>query len=173
MSLNVGINQIANTNVPNKWANVNLGNLEEITNKILERSAQKTSDVNIDYSKFSRANQGIDLYNGNTNIDVQRQVASANSTLNMANIDASYFNSQAAISIYSANIPKTIEGRLTIGMSEGEAQQLREVAPLPKSTQVFGTANLSKDKRGSNPFATYSSVKDEENTSENSLDILS
>ena len=173
MSLNIGINQISS----NKWANVNLSSLEEVTNKILERSGVKATtnntSLNIDYSKFNRIDQGIDLYNPKTDINVQRQIASANSSLNNVNINTSYFNAQAAAALYSpSNIVKNIEGRMTIGISEGEVQQLREVVPLPKSTQVFNTANLSKDKRGSNPFATFTSVKDEEKASDNSLDIL-
>ncbi len=169
MSAGMNVNQISSSS---KWLNVDTASLSQVTSEILGRAQGKTSTLSqVDLSKFTRAGQGIDLYNSRTSVELQKQIASNNSSLNAVNVNTNYLNAQAASALYiPSNVAKNVEGKMTIGITEGDKETTREIYPLPKSTEVFSTAELSKDKRGSNPFATYTSVQNEDNSE--TLDIL-
>ncbi|MBE7706059.1 MAG: hypothetical protein E7Z91_02285 [Cyanobacteria bacterium SIG30] len=167
MSVNFNLNSISSA-----WANVDVQNVGNVTEQILKRAQQKTVDLNkVDLSKFNRQTLGVDLYNGNTSVEAQKQISMMNAgLLNTANVNVAYINSQAATALYGTNVAKQVEGKMTINLPEGEKETTREIMPLPKSTEVFSTANLAKDKRGSNPFATQESIESEDN--HGGLDIL-
>lgn len=157
----MNVNQISNANA---WANVDSNSLVQVTNEILSRNSQpKTIDLNnVDLSKFNRANRGVDLYNPNTSIDTQRQVSMTNAgLLDVSNVNTAFLNSMAASSLYSENVANNVQGKMTINIQEGELQMLKEVQLPTSMTEVFSTAELAKDRRGSNPFAYMKSSPDE------------
>ncbi len=170
MVQNLGINKI----VSNKWANVDVLNIQQTTQEIFARSNEKTLDLNkVDLSKFNRQTRGTDLYSPSTSLEVQRQISMTNANLNPVRVDVSYLNSQAANQVYGAfNVTKNVEGKMTINVNENAQETPREVFQLPKSTEVFSTSTLSKDKRGgsgANPFAKHLEEAPKENVKTTSV----
>lgn len=138
---------------------VDISSINEVTKQIFTKADEKTFDYSkADLTKFRRPELGLDLYSGRTNIETSKQIAVRNAGLDInlnenfiANIQ--YLNTQAAMTTQKTT--KNVEGKLIAPVAEGEAAQQREVAPLPKSVELFNTANLNKDKRGSNPFSFF------------------
>ncbi len=57
----------------------------------------------IDFSKFNRASQGIDLYSSRTNVDLQRQIALTQAGLYVHSVNVAKLNSNAAANLYSGS----------------------------------------------------------------------
>ena len=92
---------------------------------------------------------GVDLYKGNIDTQVAKQIALNNSGLQIqlsetAQKAIQFLNSQAA-----QNVAKNVEGKMTISVNEVNSQ------PQPAQTHSFNSIisnSTSKDKNGSNPF---------------------
>jgi len=141
MGLNVSYNQIAN-------GGIDTAALKEVTQKIFQRAnAQSPVLTNSDLSKFTRVDLGMDLYNGSVNAATAKQVAMTNSGMQVnlsqnALASLSFLNAQASmVAVQSA------AGKVTSGTVDAQ-----KTVGLPKFGQLTETADLGKDKNGSNPF---------------------
>lgn len=78
-----------------------------------QKKAQPQAQIqSIDYSKFNRASQGIDLYSSRTNLDLQRQIALTQAGLYVNSINVASLNSNAAANLYAntkIGVTQTIE----------------------------------------------------------------
>lgn len=127
--------------------------LKQVSNEILKRAAEKNSQYNTNSSSlnniFKSADLGLDLYKGNVDTNVARQVAMNNSgfqiQLNQEVMQSiQYLNAKAA-----QNIQKNVEGKITVALNEGVGNnQKSEAAPAFNSIVSLSTG---KDKNGSAP----------------------
>lgn len=126
--------------------------LKQVSAEILKRAEAKNSQYNVNSSFGSvlRATElGVDLYKGNIDTQVAKQIALNNSGLQIqlsetAQKAIQFLNSQAA-----QNVAKNVEGKMTISVNEINGQPKTQPAPLFNSIISNST---SKDKNGSNPF---------------------
>ncbi len=125
--------------------------LKQVSQEILKRAAEKNSQYNTSSTNniFKTADFGLDLYKGNVDTNVARQVAMNNSgfqiQLNTEVLQSiQYLNTKAA-----QNIQKNVEGKMTIALNEGVGNtQQNEAAPKFNSIISMSTG---KDKNGSAP----------------------
>ena len=147
--------------------------LQQVSQQILKRAAEKNSQysVNNNTNFFQQRDLGVDLYKGNINSDVARQIAMNNSglqiQLSQSALDAiSTLNSKAA-----QNIHKSVEGKMTVAVNEITVQEQKTTTP--KFNSIISLA-ANKDKNGSNPFyhgelLMANTDKKEEKTEEKSI----
>ena len=127
--------------------------LKQVSQEILKRAAEKNSQYNTNTSSvnniFKSADIGLDLYKGNVDTNVARQVAMNNSGFQIQldqNVMQSiqYLNAKAA-----QNVQKNVEGKITVALNEGVGNtQKTETAPKFNSIISMSTG---KDKNGSAP----------------------
>lgn len=143
----LGLNQ-------NLFAGIDSVNAAKVSGEIFSRAAEKTIDLSkADLSQFKRPTLGVDLYNPKTSVELQRQIAIAQSGLNTQNINTSYLNSQAASALYGGNnVVKSVEGKLFVP-ANSEVEAINIVEPQTQRVDLYQIANLNKDAKGSNPFA--------------------
>ena len=126
--------------------------LKQVSNEILKRAAEKNSQYNTVSAQSNFVgirNLDIDLYKGNVDINVARQVAMNNSgfqvTLNQETLSKiNYLNSMAA-----QNVQKSVGGRITVSVNE---ITLNEQKTPVNTTSRIVSQETAKDKNGSNPF---------------------
>lgn len=129
--------------------------LKQVSNEILKRAAEKNSQYNTNSSSVknifqsTQQNLGIDLYKGNVDTSVARQVAMNNSGMQIqlsqdALNSIQYLNSQAV-----NNIQKNVEGKISIALNEGVGNSQKSEA-APKFNSIISLA-AGKDKNGSAP----------------------
>ena len=127
--------------------------LQQVSQEILKRAAEKNSQYNTDSSKvnniFKSADIGIDLYQGNVDTKVAKQIALSNSglqiQLNQEVLKSiQYLNSQAA-----QNVQKNVEGKITVALNEGVGNTQR-FESAPKFNSIVSLA-AGRDKNGSAP----------------------
>lgn len=129
--------------------------LKQVSNEILKRAAEKNSQYNTNSSSVknifqsTQQNLGIDLYKGNVDTSVARQVAMNNSGMQIqlsqdALKSIQYLNSQAV-----NNIQKNVEGKISIALNEGVGNSQKSEA-TPKFNSIISLA-AGKDKNGSAP----------------------
>ena len=127
--------------------------LQQVSQEILKRAAEKNSQYNTDSSRvnniFKPADIGIDLYQGNVDTKIAKQVALNNSglqiQLNQEVLKSiQYLNSQAA-----QNVQKNVEGKITVALNEGVGNTQR-FDSAPKFNSIISLA-AGKDKNGSAP----------------------
>ena len=129
--------------------------LKQVSNEILKRAAEKNSQYNTNSSSVknifqsTQQNLGIDLYKGNVDTSVARQVAMNNSGMQIqlsqdALKSIQYLNSQAV-----NNIQKNVEGKISIALNEGVGNSQKYEA-APKFNSIISLA-AGKDKNGSAP----------------------
>lgn len=129
--------------------------LKQVSNEILKRAAEKNSQYNTNSSavknifQSTQQNLGIDLYKGNVDTSVARQVAMNNSGMQIqlsqdALNSIQYLNSQAV-----NNIQKNVEGKISIALNEGVGNSQKSEA-APKFNSIISLA-AGKDKNGSAP----------------------
>lgn len=148
--------------------------LQQVSQEILKRAAQKNSQYSVNNNNtqnfFQQRDLGVDLYKGNINSDVARQIAMNNSGLQiqlsqnaLASINA--LNSKAA-----QNVQKNIEGKMTVAVNEITVQEQKTTTP--KFNSIISLA-ADKDKNGSNPFyhgeLLMTNSKKEEKTEDKSI----
>lgn len=127
--------------------------LKQVSQEILKRAAEKNSQYNTNTSSvnniFKSADIGLDLYKGNVDTNVARQIAMNNSGFQIQlnqNVMQSihYLNSQAA-----QNQQKNVEGKITIALNEGVGNMQKSEA-APKFNSII-SMSAGKDKNGSAP----------------------
>ncbi len=129
--------------------------LKQVSNEILKRAAEKNSQYNTNSSSVrnifqsTQQNLGIDLYKGNVDTSVARQVAMNNSGMQIqlsqdALKSIQYLNSQAV-----NNVQKNVEGKISIALNEGVGNSQKSEA-APKFNSIISLAT-GKDKNGSAP----------------------
>ena len=129
--------------------------LKQVSNEILKRAAEKNSQYNTNSSSVknifqsTQQNLGIDLYKGNVDTSVARQVAMNNSGMQIqlsqdALKSIQYLNSQAV-----NNNQKNVEGKISIALNEGVGNSQKSEA-APKFNSIISLA-AGKDKNGSAP----------------------
>ena len=126
--------------------------LKQVSQEILKRAAEKNSQYNTSASSnniFKTTDLGLDLYKGNVDTNIARQVAMNNSGFQIqlnSNVLQSiqYLNAKAA-----QNVQKNVEGKITMALNEGVGHvQNRDAAPKFNSIISMSTG---KDKNGSAP----------------------
>lgn len=134
---------------------INRSTLQQVSNEILKRAAEKNSQYNTNSSSVknifqnTQQNLGIDLYKGNVDTSVARQVAMNNSGLQIqlsqdALKSIQYLNSQAV-----NNVQKNVEGKISIALNEGVGNT-QKIESAPKFNSIVSLAT-GKDKNGSAP----------------------
>ncbi len=143
----LGLNQ-------NYLAGIDSVNAQRISGEIFSRAAEKTIDLSkADLSQFRRPTLGVDLYSAKTSVELQREIAIAQSGINTQNINTSYLNSQAASALYGGNnVAKNVEGKLFVP-ANSEVEVINTVEPQSQRVDLYQTLSLNKDAKGSNPFA--------------------
>jgi len=125
--------------------------LKEVSNQILKRAAEKNSQYNTSSSSsvLNKIDIGLDLYKGNVDTNVARQIAMNNSGLqiqlnqNVLN-SIQYLNTKAA-----QNVQKNVEGKITVALNEGVGHS-QQTAAAPKFNSIISLA-AGKDKNGQAP----------------------
>ncbi len=109
----------------------------------------------INFNKVQKADQGINLFAANA--QTVKQIAVNKSAFDvqlsnsaLANIKA--LNAQAAQAQFSG-VAKSVEGKLHIPTEAAQKTEQPQVFALNNAPELFNTANLGKDKKGSTPFA--------------------
>lgn len=134
---------------------INRSTLQQVSNEILKRAAEKNSQYNTNSSSVknifqnTQQNLGIDLYKGNVDTSVARQVAMNNSGLQIqlsqdALKSIQYLNSQVG-----NNVQKNVEGKISIALNEGVGNT-QKTESAPKFNSIVSLAT-GKDKNGSAP----------------------
>lgn len=153
MGLNIGTfnNSIIDSNA-----------LTRVTEQILNPNKEVRVDVSkLDLSKFNRISLGTDIYSAGTSTETAIQTAKAvtDFDLNLSNsfsANVQYLNSVAAQSLFSSK-----------GNTENvdNAQKINPNEVVLATSNIDETANMQKDRRGSNPFSFYVNVneKDDDN----------
>ena len=138
--------------------------LARVSEQILNPNNEKTIDVSkLDLSKFNRVSLGTDLYAARTNgqVALQASKAATDFGLNLSqnfNANVQYLNSQAAQSLFTS---KENLGKVVISV-DNVATTKTENEVFVASTQILESQNLDKDKKGSNPFAFYMNLEQEQ-----------
>lgn len=141
-----------NVNNQNYKLGIDTSVLKEVSAQILKRAEAKNSQYNVNgsFGSVLKATElGVDLYKGNVNTQLAKQIALNNSGLNIqlsetAKQAIQFLNSQAA-----QRVSKNVEGKMTIAVNETSEQPKTQAAPLFNGIISNGR---SKDKNGSNPF---------------------
>lgn len=127
--------------------------LKQVSNEILKRAAEKNSQYNTNTSSlnniFKSADLGIDLYKGNVDTKVARQVAMNNSGFQIQlNQDVmqsiQYLNAKAA-----QNVQKNVEGKITVALNEGVGNTQKTESAHSFNSII--SLSAGKDKNGSAP----------------------
>lgn len=168
MSLNVSLNQNINRGIDSTA-------LREVTQEIFKRAGSKTADFSsLDLTKFRRADIGMDLYSGKVDSTLAKQVAMANSGMQIQLSEKvatalNFLNNEA-----SKSVMKNVEGKMTIDVKE-EVKNTKNVFQLPGFSKLVKISDTAKDKTGSNPFykgELLKSAKKEEESVEEGLNIF-
>ncbi len=127
--------------------------LKQVSQEILKRAAEKNSQYNTNTETvnniFKPADIGLDLYKGNVDTKLARQIAMNNSGLqiqlnNEVLKSINYLNTKAA-----QNVQKNVEGKITIALNEGVGN-MQHTSNAPKFNSILSLA-AGKDKNGSAP----------------------
>ena len=126
--------------------------LKQVSAEILKRAEAKNSQYNVNNSfgnVLKVTDMGVDLYKGNIDTQVAKQIALNNSGLQIQLSESAqkaiqYLNSQAA-----QNVSKNVEGKMTIAVNEVNSQS--QTQKTPSFNSIFSYSS-SIDKNGSNPF---------------------
>lgn len=127
--------------------------LKQVSQEILKRAAEKNSQYNTNTATvnniFKPADIGLDLYKGNVDTKLARQIAMNNSGLqiqlnNEVLKSINYLNTKAA-----QNVQKNVEGKITIALNEGVGN-MQHTSNAPKFNSILSLA-AGKDKNGSAP----------------------
>lgn len=129
--------------------------INETSNRIFVNAQSKTFEAsNFDFSKFKRADLGLEVYTRQINAEKAMQIAvrqsglDINLTQNFA-ANVKYLNTQAAINLNNDMSKNVMTGKVHVQVNNTEADNSREVVALPKSSNIFNIASLDKDKTGS------------------------
>ena len=130
--------------------------LTRVTQQILNPNKENNVDLSkLDLNKFNRVSLGTDLYSAGTSSQTAIQAAKAATDfdVNLSKAFSSnvqYLNSVAAQSLFTS---RENNGKVVINVEN--TQKLDNIDALKASANIDETANLNKDRKGSNPFAFY------------------
>jgi len=145
MSLSVSYNQKFKTGIDTSV-------LKEVTQQIFQKANEKTVDLSrLDLTKFNRPTLGKDFYSGKMDASTARQIAMANSGIQVnlsqnALASLHFLNTQASKALFS-----NVDGKITPAVKE-ETAEAKKAFESPVFGCLTEAADLGKDKRGSNPF---------------------
>ena len=146
----------------NHISGIDTAAIKDVTKQIFERSSSQNSALaNADLTKFNRVSLGTSLYNVNASQSAQIAMANAGINVNLsekAMQSLRYLNLQASKSVFAA-----LEGQVTLPQVQSQPEQKTNVVKLPSFGKLTDLADVSADKRGSNPFrqGTSSDANDE------------
>ena len=125
--------------------------LQQVSKAILNRATEKNSQYNVNTNTnfFQQRDPGIDLYKGNINSDVARQIAMNNSGMQIQLSQSAQDAIKALNSNAAQKVQQAVEGKMTAAVNEITVQEQK--TPTPKFNSIISMAT-SKDKNGSNPF---------------------
>lgn len=152
---------------------IDTATVKQVSQEILKRAAEKNCQYNTTSANnniFARtADIGLDLYKGNVDVNVARQVAMNNSglqiQLNQQVLDSiKYLNTKAATA--AQDNQKNVEGKITIALNEGVGN-VSNTEAAPKFNSIISLA-AGKDKNGSAPSykGEFLFIKKEKETEE-------
>lgn len=152
----------------NLYSAIDTVNAAKVTSDLFSRAAEKTIDLsNANLAQFKRPSLGVDFYNAKTSIELQRQIAIAQSGIAVQNINTQVLNAQAASALYQGvSVTKSVDGKLFIPTDKVEVENVKEVFSAPQKIDVYEISNLKKDANGSNPFAYQPQNNSEKEESE-------
>lgn len=134
--------------------NLNIGldraTLQQVSQEILKRAAEKNSQyqTNGNENFFQQRDLGVDLYKGNVDTNVAKQIALNNSGLQIQ-LSENALNSIRALNTQAAqNVQRNVEGKITLAVNEITVQEQK--TSVPKFNSLISLA-ASKDKNGSGP----------------------
>ena len=151
MGLNVG-----SINSANLSKQIDAQALAKVTEQILNPNSEKKIDVSkLDLSKFNRVSIGTDFYAERTTGQVVLNASKAHTDFDVNlsknfNINIQYLNSVAAQSLFTE---KENNGKIVANI-DSLVKPSEEAISL-EASNIMETKNMNKDKRGSNPFAFY------------------
>ena len=108
--------------------------------------------ASIDLTKFKRASNGIDLYSGKTNINLQRHIALTQAGLYVSGVDVKKLNSGALNNLYSNNNVKLAHTDANIYSSKEILDDIKEEENFFKTNNDIEEENFFTSK-SSNPFS--------------------
>lgn len=142
------------------FRSIDTQNVSEVTKQIFSNAQTKSVQANqsiaekFDLSKFKRIDLGLEVYGKQITAERANQIAVRQAGLDiklnqgvLANVQ--YLNTQAALSAVK-DVTSSVNGKIHTQVNVNEVDSKREVVALPKSSNVFDVASLSKDKTGSN-----------------------
>ena len=144
--------------------------LQQVSQEILKRAAEKNSQYNTNVSTvnniFRPADLGLDLYKGNVDTNVARQIAMNNSGLQVQ-LSQNAINALKYLNVQAAqNVQKNVDGKMTVAVTEGvgNAPKIQE---SHKFNSIISLA-AGKDKNGSAPSykGEFLFIKKEKETEE-------
>ena len=127
--------------------------LQQVSQEILKRAEAKNSQYNVNTTTvnnvFKPADIGIDLYKGNVDTKIARQIALNNSGLQIR-LNQEVLNSIQYLNTKAAqNVQKNVEGKITIALNEGVGN-VEKKEKAPENNSIVSLA-AGKDKNGSAP----------------------
>lgn len=157
--------------------NLNLGidraTLQQVSQEILKRAAEKNSQYKVTGNEnfFQTRDLGVDLYNGNVDTNLAKQIALNNSGLQIQLSQKAMESIKALNTQAAQNVQKNVEGKMTVAVNEITVQEQK--TPTPKFNSLISLA-ASKDKNGSSPsyhgeLLMMTGKQKEENNEENSI----
>lgn len=138
---------------------VDTNNVAKVSAEILAKSNSNPEVKALDYSKFNRANLGIDLYSSRTNSDMQKQVALTRAGLYMQSLNVAKLNSQAAMNLYGAQtVQKNVELHQSIESAQGnDLVGPKKLGEVKNTISLFNISDKNANSsNGFNPFETKS-----------------
>ena len=133
--------------------------LTRVTKQILNPERENSVEVSkLDLSKFNRVSLGTDLYSQRTNAElaIKASKAATDFDVNLSkafSANVQYLNSAAAQSLFTS---RENTGKVVVPVEQ--AQKTETAQALVASANIDETANLNKDRRGSNPFSFYANT---------------
>ncbi len=142
---------------------IDINSVDRVSSEILSSAKkQEPQVVSIDYSKFNRANLGVDLYSPRTTPELQKQIALTQKGLYIEAINVQKLNSNAALNLYRGQ--KNVELLQSIDQFELAAPK-----KIEKNKDVINLFNIEdknpNSKNGYNPFSTKQTTDEKEGKS--------
>ena len=135
----------------NMGLNIDRATLQQVSQSILKRAEEKNSQYRVDNNQnfFQQRDAGLDMYNGNLDLKVTKQIALNNSGLQIQLSQETiskinYLNTMAA-----QNAQRNVNGNLMIAVNE---ITLKEQKKSVVSNDRIIAQETAKDRSGSNPF---------------------
>ncbi len=145
---------------------VDVKNAQKVASQIVSKSNSQAAVQSIDFSKFNRAAQGVDLYSSRTNADVQKQIALTHAGLYLQSINVAKLNSQAAANLYSASqVQKNVAMAQSLESAQGaDLAAPKKIADYKNNIELLNVSD--KNANASNSFNPFKATKEDSNEKE-------